>query len=155
MKLQTSIEQVAGILHRADLHFDTHSDGDSYRLRFGRDAVFIHFDEWQKYVRVALTSPVLQQLDREDAGYVVAMNRVNELNRRHRFVKWTLDGEVLLVAHDLLGDTLDADELVNAVYSVAGAAANAADELEDATGGWRYDEMVDELELSEVEEDDS
>jgi hypothetical protein len=152
MDLQASIEQVAGILVRGGLHFDTHDDGDSYRLLFGQDAVFVHFDCVGDHVRVLLTSPALQELDPEDAGYAVLLNELNDLNASHRFVKWLIDdGTTLLGVHDLLGDTLQAPELLNAVYAMAGAANGAAERFADATGGRRY---ADAVELAfEVEED--
>jgi hypothetical protein len=118
-----------------------------------RDAVFVHFDLWHDEPRVYLTSPALQQLDPEDAGYAVALNRLNELNLRHRFVKWTVTDGVLFAVHDLLGTTLQAGELINAVMSIAGAVHNACEELEDVTGGLRYDEIIADVELSDVEDD--
>jgi hypothetical protein len=153
MDIQASIEQVAGILVRANLRFDIHDDGDAYRLLFGEDAVFIRFEAVGERVRIVLTSPALQDLDPEDAGYAVLLNGLNDLNASHRFVKWLVDDETtLLGVHDLLGDTLRADELLNAVYALAGATANAAERFEDVTGGTRYAEAV-ELVLEEIEDD--
>jgi hypothetical protein len=142
MEIQTSLEQAAGILLRADLHFQLHEDGRSYRLLFGRDAVFIQFRRWGDGVRVRVNSPALQELDRGDAGYAVLLNRVGELNRDHVFVKWTVDDRLLLASHDLLGDELRACELVNSVGTMARAVRRAADELADVTGGTRYQDML-------------
>ena len=153
MNLQASIEQVAGILHRAGFDFDTHRDGWSYRIRFDRDAVFVHVDDFNGSPRVFVSSPALSNLDPEDPGYALLLNQLNELNAQHRFAKWFITDGTLLCAHDLLGSTLQADQLLNAVMSVAGAVHNACEdrELEDVTGGDRYD--VDELAMSEVEDD--
>jgi hypothetical protein len=155
MDIQASIEQVAGILSRAELHFQTHQDGDSYRLLFGEEAVFIHFDQFGEHVRIYLTSPALQQLDPEDAGYAVLLNAVNDLNLSHRFAKWVINDETtLLGVHDLLGDSLQAGELLNAVYALASAADDTATRYADATGGIRYaaatgvfDEVEDDIEF--------
>ena len=142
MDIQTSLEQVAGILLRADLRFQTHEDGTSYRLLFGRDAVFIQFSRWGDGVRVRVNSPALQDLDEGDAGYAVLLNRVGELNRDHVFVKWTVEDRLLLASHDLLADELRACELVNAVRTMARAVRRAAGELADITGGTRYQDML-------------
>ncbi len=143
MDVQTSIEQVAGIFAREHLHFDTHQDGESYRLWFGRDAVFVHFRGRGGRVHIAITSPALQDLDREDAGYAVLLNRLNELNCNQAFVRWMVIDDTLVAAHDLLGEGLRAEPLVNAIHAVASAARDAADELEPVTGGLRYDELAD------------
>ncbi len=152
MDIQASLEQVAGILLRADLHFQMHEDGKSYRLLFGADAVFIHFARWGDGVRVRVGSPALQSLDEEDAGYAVLLNRVGELNREHVFVKWTVEDQTLLASHDLLGDELRACELVNAVEVMARAVGDTAGELADLTGGARYQDMLAD-DLEEVEDE--
>jgi hypothetical protein len=114
--------------------------------------VFIHFDRWGDGVRVFVTAPALQQVDPDGAGAAVVTARLNELNRRHRFAKWLFDDGTLLAVHDLLGDHLHRDELLNAVYSLAGAAQDAADELAEDSGGLRYGDLV-EVEDFEVDDD--
>jgi hypothetical protein len=154
MDIQTSIEQVAGILVREGLSFQTHEDGDGYRLWFGDDAVFIHFDRYGDGTRVYLTSPVLQDLDPEDAGYAVLLNALNELNATHRFTKFFVHERTsLLAVQDLFGDDLRAPVLINAIYTLVAAVAEVAAEYGDATGGLRYAEFVGEPELEEVDED--
>lgn len=156
MDIQASIEQVAGILVREGLQFGTHCSGDSYRLIFGRDAVFVHFVSSGEHVRVAVTAPVLQHIEDDGPGACVATSRLNELNLEHRFVKWTYESGLLLATVDLLGDHLHSAELLNAVYALAALAEEVGDELEDETGGWRYDDVMaceaDEEEL-EVEDE--
>jgi len=152
MDIQASLEQVAGILMRANLHFQTHRDGRSYRLLFGHDAVFIHFGRWGDGVRVHLSSPALDELDREDPGYAVLLNRLNEFNKEYPFVKWMVEDEMLIASHDLLGDELRACEVVGAVHTMTRAVRMVADEFADVTGGRRYDEFPAE-DLEEVEDE--
>jgi len=151
MDVQTSIEQVAGILFREELSFQTHPEGDGYRLLFGSAAVFIAFADWQDGVAITVTSPVLQDIDPEGPGAALALNRLNELNRSHRFVKFVFDDGTLLAVCDLLGDSLQARELLNAVYVVAAAADSLDDPLLDDIGGKRYEDILEETE--DVEED--
>jgi hypothetical protein len=136
--LQASIEQVAGILVREGLCFQMHEDGGSYRLLFAPDAVFIHFDHWDERVRIRLTSPVLQGIGAGGAGHAVVLNRLNDLNRDHAFVKWMLVDGMLMAAHDLLGESLHGRALLNAVFALARAAADAGDALGAQTDGLRY-----------------
>ncbi len=143
MDIHTSIEQVAGILLRGGLCFQTHENGGSYRLWFGRDAVFVHFGEWGDGVRIAVTSPVLHGLDTQDAGFAVVLNRLGELNRDVRFVKWIVEEDKLIAAHDLLGDDLRAAQLCNVIHAMARAVSETADELEPLTGGLRYAAVVE------------
>ncbi len=153
MDIQASIEQVAGILLREELRFQTHEDGDSYRLLFGQEAVFIHFDRWGDRVRIYLTAPALQDIDPESAGGAAASAALGGLHRSHRFVKWLFEDGTLLAVHDLLGDDLQRSELLNAVYALASAAHNAADRFGEETGGLRYSEYY-ELEQDEIEIED-
>jgi hypothetical protein len=152
MDLQASIEQVAGILVREGLRFQVHDDGDHYRLLFEPDAVFIHFEQRGDAVRIFLTSPALQRLDPEDPGYALVLNRLNELNRRHGFVKWIVDDGTLMAVHDLLGDHLQAGELLNALGAMTTAVQEAVKELADEVGGERYAEAV-ARELEEIEDE--
>lgn len=153
MDLQTSIEQVAGILVREGLSFETHEDGLSYRLWFGRDAVFLHFHPWGDGVRIGVTSPVLHGLDLQDAGFAVVLNRLNDLNREFRFIKWTVEEDRLIAAHDLLGSELRAGELCNVIFAMAGAVNTTADELEPLTGALRYAAVV-EANAPDADDDD-
>ena len=50
-------------------------------------------------------------------------------------MKFTFREGVLVARYDLLGETLQAGELVNAIYEIAGAADRLDDELADALGG--------------------
>jgi hypothetical protein len=152
MDIETSIEQVAGILLREDLKFQTAPDGAGYRLRFGSAAVFINFMPWRDGVSVTVSSPVLQDIDPTDPGAAVALNRLNELNLTHRFLKFVFDDGALVAIYDLLGDRLQATELLNAVYCIAAAADHLDDELIEEIGGKRFEDVLEEIEAEEEEE---
>lgn len=141
--IDASIEQVAGILHRGDLKFETRPDGKAYRLLFvGGEAVFVDFGRWHDdSVMISVTSRALQEIAADSIGAAVVLNRLNELNNDNRFLKFVFVDEMLVVAHDLLGDTLQAGELLHAVYGVANAARRVAEDLQPEVGGKRHCEM--------------
>ena len=154
MDVEASIEQVAGILVREGLNFQTAKDGNSYRLLFGSAAVFINFREWDgDSVVITVHSPVLQDIDPGSPGAALALNRLNELNRRHFFVKFVFTKDTLIVDYDLLGDRLQAPELLNAVYTVAAVADDLDDKLVVELGGKRYEDVMQEWESEEEEEE--
>jgi Putative bacterial sensory transduction regulator len=152
--LEASIEQVAGILVREDFRFTTSKDRRSYRLLFDSAAVFIDFDTWQEGVVVTVHSPVLQGIDEDGPGAAVALNRLNELNRRHFFTKFTFANGTLVAEYDLLGDQLKAVELVNAIVVVAAAADRLDDELREDLGGKPYVELLEERVEADAEPPD-
>lgn len=149
MDVQTSIEQVAGILFREDLAFQTHPEGDGYRLLFGSAAVFVSFHEWQDGVAITVSSPIVQDIDESGPGAAVMLNTLNELNRSHRFLKFVYDDGTLLAVCDLLGDALQAKELLNAVFIVAAAADELDDTLVEQVGGKRYEDLLEELDVED------
>ena len=121
-------------------------DGRTYRLRFDSAAVFIDFREWQDdSVVIIVHSPVLQDIDPASSpGAAHALNLLNDLNRSFFFVKFTFRDGVLIARYDLLGETLQAGELVNAIYEIAGAADRLDDELADSLGGKPFEVKLSE-----------
>src|SRR3954451_3171239 len=145
MDVDASIEQVTGILVREGLRYQMSADGRTYRLLFGSAAVFIDFDAWQDDgVVITVHSPVLQDIDPDSPGAARALNLLNELNRSFFFVKFTFRDGILIARYDLLGDTLQAVELVHALYEIAGAADTLDDELPNALGGKPYEAKLEE-----------
>ena len=98
---------------------------------------------------ITVHSPVLQDIDPESAGAAQALNLLNELNRSFFFVKFTFRDGILIARYDLLGDTLQAVELVNALYEIAGAADRLDDELAETLGGKPYEAKLSEWALIE------
>ena len=158
MDIDASIEQVAGILVREDLKFQMAADGGGYRLLFGSTAVFVNFMPWREGVSITVSAPILQDIDPAAPGAAVALNRLNELNMNHRFIKFVFDDGALMAIYDLLGDRLQAAELLNAVYVVAAAADHLDDALIDEIGGKRFEDVLEEIEelenLEDIEEED-
>jgi hypothetical protein len=157
MDIAASTEQVAGILHRADFTFETHHDGDSYRLLFeGGDAVFVNFGPWGDGVLITVSSPALQDIEADSVGAAIALSRVNELNRTHRLLKYMFVDDSLVVVYDLLGDTLQAGELINAIRTVAAGARELVEELQHEVGGASYEDWAEqvEYEYEDVDYDD-
>jgi hypothetical protein len=143
--VEASIEQVTGILVREGLRYQMSSDGRTYRLLFGSAAVFIDFDAWQDDgVVITVHSPILQDIHPESPGAAHALNLLNDLNRSFFFVKFTFREGILVARYDLLGDSLQAGELVNALFEIAGAADRLDDELADALGGKPYEAKLGE-----------
>jgi len=145
MDVDASIEQVTGILVREGLRYHMSVDGRTHRLLFGSAAVFIDFNEWQDdSVVITVHSPVLQDIDSVSAGAAQALNMLNDLNRSFFFVKFTYRDGSLIARYDLLGETLQAGELVNALFEIAGAADRLDDELADVLGGKPYEVKAEE-----------
>jgi hypothetical protein len=145
MHVETSIEQVTGILVREGLRYHISADGQTYRLRFGSAAVYIDFNTWQdESVVITVHSPVLQDIDPESPGAAQTLNLLNDLNRSFFFVKFTFRDGILIARHDLLGDSLQAEELLNALYEIAGAADRLDYELAGVLGGKPYEVKLEE-----------
>jgi hypothetical protein len=143
--VEASIAQVAGILVSEGLRYHVSGDGRTYRLRFDSAAVFIDFREWQDdSVVIIVHSPVLQDIDPESPGAAQALNLLNDLNRSFFFVKFTFREGVLVARYDLLGESLQTGELVNAIYEIAGAADRLDDELAEALGGKPFEVKLSE-----------
>lgn len=154
MDVTASIEQIAGILLREDFEFQTASDGRSYRLLFGTAGVFIHAYPWNDAsVMIKVHSPVVQDIDPESPGGAEALNLVNVLNQAHVFVKFRVLNGTLIAEYDLLGDTLQAGELRNALLTVAAAADQLDDDLADRLGGKRFDTKLEEWDVAHEEDE--
>src|SRR4051812_7017750 len=120
-------------------------DGRTHRLLFGSAAVFVDFNDWQDdSVVITVHSPVLQDIDPEGAGAAATLNLLNGLNRSFFFVKFTFRDGALIARYDLLGETLQAGELINAIYEIAGAADRLDDELADSLGGKPFEAKLSE-----------
>jgi hypothetical protein len=145
MDVDASIEQVTGILVREGLRYQMSEDGRTYRLLFGSAAVFIDFDKWQDdSVVITVHSPVVQDIHPESAGAAQALHLLNDLNRSFFFEKFTYREGIRVARYDLSGETLQAGELVNALFEVAGAADQLDDKLAAALGGKPYEAKLEE-----------
>ena len=126
--MQRLIEQVAGILHRNGVEFDTRADGTQYRILLDSSATFVSFSDYGGRTVVSLYSPILQEVD-DAGGRENILEALNDLNAASRFGRFVYYPELRVIAleYDLLGDDLQEDELMNAVGLVS-ETANAQDE---------------------------
>jgi hypothetical protein len=126
--MQRLIEQVAGILHRNGVEFDTRAEGTQYRILLDSSATFVSFSNFGGRSVVSLYSPILQEVD-EAGGVGPILEALNDLNAASRFGRFVYYPELRVIAleYDLLGDDLQEGELMNAVGLVS-ETANAQDE---------------------------
>ncbi len=126
--MQRLIEQVAGILHRNGVEFDTRADGTQYRILLDSSATFVSFSDFGGRTVVSLYSPILQEVD-EAGGRENILEALNDLNAASRFGRFVYYPELRVIAleYDLLGDDLQEAELMNAIGLVS-ETANAQDE---------------------------
>lgn len=109
------------------------------RVERGSSAVFVRAHEWQeRFVMVELVCPVLDDVQLTEG----LLEKLNQLNEKLYFGKaYWRKGEVWL-AHNLLGDHLDSDELVACVGMMAVVADHIDDELQRRFGGRRYRDLA-------------
>src|SRR5690348_17110059 len=101
--MQQVIEQVAGILHRNGIEFDTRADGNEYRILRDSSATFVSFHRFGGRTMISLYSPVLQEVEEGDrvADIWQAMNDLNASSRFGRFVYYP-ELRVIALEYDLL-----------------------------------------------------
>lgn len=101
-------------------------------VRIGSSAVFVRIFGDPPVVRI--WSPVLG--DTESTSQL--MVRINELNTQSMFVKWLIEGSVVVVTMDLFGRGLPTQHVLNAC-DIVGTVSNEMDEqLQNEFGGKTY-----------------
>jgi hypothetical protein len=107
------------------------------RVERGSTAVFVSAHAWQdRYTIIELVCPVLNGVDVSEA----LLKRLNELNEKLYFGKAYWRNKEVWIAHNLLGDHLDSDELIACVGMMAVVADHLDDELKARFGGQRWRE---------------
>ena len=135
MDTQPVRRQVLAILESNGLSW---VDGDGWvTMRFASALLSINFVEVGHQTVIALRAPVLRQVPL--ASHESLLPRLNSLNCRSHFGKWSLYPEEQLVAleYDLLGDHLQENELMTAVMNIARLADQQDDLLQAEFGGLR------------------
>jgi hypothetical protein len=129
--------QIAAYLDKAKLDYQVGADGH-YALREGTAAILIYPLVWRTYTLVQLCSPVAQDIDlaRLDAEFAFFLA---EQNSRLMFGKFSLDKaqRTIWFEHVLLGDFLDAEELLVALEMVALTADQYDEHIAARSGGKR------------------
>ncbi|HEU0194669.1 MAG TPA: YbjN domain-containing protein [Gaiellales bacterium] len=140
--MQQVIEQVAGILHRNDVEFDTRADGNEYRILLDSSATFVSFSRFGDGTMISFYSPVLQEIE-EDGRVGEIYELMNELNAASRFGRFVYYPELRVIAleYDLLGDELQEVELMHALTLISKVANSQDEELKIRLGtGLRFQE---------------
>jgi hypothetical protein len=128
------IEQVHGILARAEIRFVLGDDRRSYLVPVpaGSAAVLIDFHDWgRSQTMISLRSEVLVDVSVSEDNRLQVLEHLNALNQTSLFGRFHLDSDrsTVVLQHDLLGDELQAEELINALYTVGLLADQADDQL--------------------------
>lgn len=109
------------------------------RIERGSTAVFIAAREWQdRHVIVELVCPMLGDVDRS----AELLDKLNELNAGLYVGKAYWRNREVWLAHNLLGDFLDAEELLASVGMMAVVADKIDDELQQRYGGRRWRDLT-------------
>ena len=134
MSNQRIIQQVHGILAREDVRFALSADRESFLVPVphGSAAVLIDFHPWGRgQTMISLRSEVLVDVEVTEESRLQILEHLNAHNQSSLFGRFYLDADrsTIVLRHDLLGDELQADELINALYTVGLLADQTDDEL--------------------------
>lgn len=140
-KTETVHQRIGEILAASGYPFTTDDDG-RYRVSRGSSAVFIRAHEWQeRFVMVELVCPVLDEVELSEG----LLEKLNALNEKLYFGKAYWRAREVWLAHNLLGDHLDASELVSCVGMMAVVADRIDDELQKRFGGKRFSDFAPKI----------
>jgi Putative bacterial sensory transduction regulator len=134
------IQQVYGILSMNKVEFRTDESGKSFLVPYGSAGVFVDFRDWSDgQTLVNLHAFVLDQVDVADERRLKILEELNEVNKANYLGKVYLDVDTttIVLEHDLLGNDLDADELMGALRTLATMADDLDDRLRQAIGTGR------------------
>lgn len=128
------IEQVHGILARDTIRFALSDDRNSFLVPVPRGSavVLIDFHAWGLgQTMISLRSDVLIDVEVTDENRLQILEHMNALNQASLFGRFYLDADrsTVVLRHDLLGDELQAEELINALYTVGLLADETDDDL--------------------------
>jgi hypothetical protein len=131
--VQRLAEQVHGILSRKGVQFATDDDGMSFEVPYESTACQIEARDWGEQLVIEVKAVVLENLDATGDRRGKILERLNEINRDGVFGTIYLAGDenaaVIFLEHQLLGDELEAAELMNALSCVATRADGLDDDL--------------------------
>jgi len=117
------------------------SDGD-YSIPMGSTRVFVHVMAHpnDEATLVSVFAPVLTGVPLTPEFYEFVALNTDRMIFGHLALANTDNGGYLVISHMLLGDYLDADELLYAVFGVASSADEFDDDLQKRFGGKRFAE---------------
>lgn len=128
------IQQVSGILGMSDIAFRADEGKRSFLVPCGSAGVFISFVDRGESTVVSLRAIVLEQVDGSGERRQKILEALNEKNRSVLFGCFYFDDGHVIVDYQLLGDQLEAPELLNALAALCSTADAVDDELRDAIG---------------------
>jgi hypothetical protein len=139
MSKNAVVDQIAGIFARNEVPYGLNDEG-RYRVLRGSAAIFIDVRGDDGSTAVCFTAPMVEHLDLEGEMYGKGLILVNDLNCRSMFGRYCLytDDSLVMLEHEILGDDLQASELLGVLDSVSGAADGWDDELSKELGGKTY-----------------
>jgi Putative bacterial sensory transduction regulator len=144
MDVERVVEQVHGILGIGGVPFSMSDDRSSFFVAAGSARVFIVFRRWNESVVVSVRSIVLEEVDSSGERLAKIYERLNALNEERFFGKlYFQQPGAIVLEYDVLGDELDAKELMHALATISGM----ADELDDALSaelgtGTKWEDMA-------------
>src|SRR5688572_21673738 len=129
------VEQVHGILAGERVEFRVGDDGRSFHVPVpqGSAAVAIDFHDWSAgRSLIRLRAQVLEDVELDSRNRLEVLEHLNALNQSTVFGRFYLDADrtTIMLEHELLGDFLDAGELINALQTLGLVADQTDDELQ-------------------------
>jgi len=130
------IQQVSGILSMNNVNFRTDESMTSFLVPSGSTGVFISFVDMGELTVVSLRAILLDQVDGDGERRQTILEALNEKNRTAPFgcFYFVADDGHIVFDYQLLGDELQAQELMAALSAIASIADQADDELREAIG---------------------
>ncbi len=130
VQLRATIEQ-----YLTEVNIPFRDRGNRISVRRGSTAVFVRPAEWAGGHSVCeLLCPVLSDVESSHG----LLEKLNELNMSLYFGKAYWHDRGVWLAHNLLGDHLDRDEMIAALGIMSTVADKLDDELKDRFGGKRW-----------------
>lgn len=113
-------DEVQVILSQRDIAFSVEA-GPTLRIPHGSAEIVVHFDDLAGGQTIRLQAVVLDAVELDGDRELESLRALNDRNSRLRFGKffWDRDARSIILEYDLLGEFLQAEELLNAVNQVA------------------------------------
>jgi hypothetical protein len=144
MELERVVEQVHGILGIGGVPFSMNDDRMSFLVLSGSARMIIAFRHWNDSTVVSVRAVVLDEVDSSGDRLLQLYERLNALNEERFFGKlyFQKPGAIML-EYDLLGDELDAKELLHALATISAMADELDESLSAELGtGVKAEEMA-------------
>jgi hypothetical protein len=132
MTREQTIAMVRGYLNECGYEASVNDEGDSFQILSGSAAVYVDVFPMNEQTGVRVNAPLLHKV-RDDAP----LERLAQLNGQVAFAKFAFyEGDRrVVVEYDLMGWTLDRDEICGAVSIVADIADEWDEKLQEDFGG--------------------